>query len=75
MCACVSVEVLQQGKYKPKRSVTIQSDLSKVETACGRLRAMLQQVIEYVDNVLVSSPATSGFGSFACTTFKVLEKL
>ncbi|KAK7097676.1 eukaryotic translation initiation factor 3 subunit F-like [Littorina saxatilis] len=46
------VEVLQQGKYKPKRQVSIQSDLIKVESACTKLRQMLQQVLEYVDNVL-----------------------
>ena len=43
------------GKYTTKRSVTVQSDLSKVETASTRLREMIQQVTEYVDNVLVST--------------------
>ncbi|KAL8584529.1 hypothetical protein ACOMHN_016849 [Nucella lapillus] len=46
------LEVLQQGKYNPKRSVSVPSDLCQVETATTRLRAMLQQVTEYIDSVL-----------------------
>jgi len=46
------VEVLQQGKHKAKRTVSMQSDLSKVESASTNLRQMLQTVIEYVDNVM-----------------------
>ncbi|XP_076446573.1 eukaryotic translation initiation factor 3 subunit F-like [Babylonia areolata] len=46
------LEVLQQGKYNTKRSVSVPSDLCQVESACSHVRTMLQQVIEYVDNVL-----------------------
>eukprot|EP00745_Piridium_sociabile_P035841 TRINITY_DN63206_c0_g3_i1.p1 TRINITY_DN63206_c0_g3~~TRINITY_DN63206_c0_g3_i1.p1 ORF type:complete len:287 (+),score=77.73 TRINITY_DN63206_c0_g3_i1:39-863(+) len=46
------LEVLQQGKGNTKRTVTVPSELCQVETATSRLRAMLQHVIEYIDNVL-----------------------
>ncbi|KAK7482555.1 hypothetical protein BaRGS_00026156 [Batillaria attramentaria] len=59
------LEVLQQGKYNPKRSVTVKSDLVQVETACTRLRTMLHTVLEYVDNVLAGkNPADNAAGRF-----------
>jgi len=59
------VEALQQGKYKPKRTVSLQSDLIKVENSATRLREMLKTVLEYVDNVLAGKvPADTIVGRF-----------
>ncbi|XP_025085872.1 eukaryotic translation initiation factor 3 subunit F-like isoform X1 [Pomacea canaliculata] len=59
------LEVLQQGKFNPKRTVTVKSDLIQIETATSWIRTMLQQVTEYVDNVLSGKvPADNATGRF-----------
>ncbi|KAK6173407.1 eukaryotic translation initiation factor 3 subunit F [Patella vulgata] len=48
----VGVNHLQEGKYNPKRTVQMVTDLAHVETACHRLQEMLTTVIGYIDDVL-----------------------
>ena len=49
-----SVNVIQGGKFNPKRSVNLVNDLAHVERACGLLQQKLAMVLEYVEDVLVS---------------------
>merc|ERR1711963_978134 len=62
------IEVLQQGKYKPKRSVSMQSDLIKVEASAI--------VIEYVDNVIAGKvPADTVVGRFLLDLVSSVPKI
>jgi len=70
------IEVLQQAKYKPKRTVSMQSDLIKVEASATRLRQMLAIVIEYVDNVIAGKvPADTVVGRFLLDLVSSVPKL
>ena len=52
---CFSVDLIQQGKYNNKRTVSMVGDLTQVERACTSLQEKLTLVLEYVEEVLVSS--------------------
>ncbi|ESP01824.1 hypothetical protein LOTGIDRAFT_200059 [Lottia gigantea] len=54
----VGVNHLQEGKVNTKRTVSMESDLAHVETACHRLQEMLSTVINYVDDVLAGKAKT-----------------
>ncbi|XP_041357998.1 eukaryotic translation initiation factor 3 subunit F-like [Gigantopelta aegis] len=61
----VGVDVLQNGKYNLKRSVSMVSDLRHIETACVKLQDMLEQVTSYVDEVLAGKvQADNAIGRF-----------
>ena len=50
----ISVDQIQLGKYNPKRSVSLSSDIHQVAGSCARLQEMLVAVMQYVDDVIVS---------------------
>ncbi|KAK3100387.1 hypothetical protein FSP39_019123 [Pinctada imbricata] len=61
----VGVDIVQQGKYNPKRTVNMLSDLTQVEKACSMLQDKLTLVLEYIDDVLAGKvPADNTTGRF-----------
>jgi hypothetical protein len=48
-----TVDVIQGGKFNPKRSANLVKDLTHVERATGMLQQKLAMVLEYVEDVLV----------------------
>ncbi|XP_064608325.1 eukaryotic translation initiation factor 3 subunit F-like [Liolophura sinensis] len=48
----VGVDLIQLGKFNPKRSVNMVSDLKQVETASGKIQDMLKVVLQFVEDVL-----------------------
>ena len=49
------VETIQRGRFNKQRQVSMVSDLQQVSTSCLQLQDMLQTVIAYVDDVIVSN--------------------
>ena len=49
------VETIQRGRFNKQRQVNMVSDLQQVSTSCLQLQDMLQTVIAYVDDVIVSN--------------------
>ena len=49
------VETIQRGRFNKQRQVSMVSDLQQVSTSCLQLQDMLQTVIAYVDDVIVST--------------------
>ena len=49
-----TVDLIQKGKYNPKRTVQMVSDLTQVGRACSLLKDKLTTTQEYVEDVLVS---------------------
>lgn len=61
----VGVELIQKGKFNPKRTVQMMSDLTQVEKACTLLKDKLSVTQEYVDDVLANKiPADCTIGRF-----------
>jgi len=61
----VGVDLIQGGKYNPKRSVNLVRDLTQVDRACGMLQQKLTMVLEYVEDVLAGKiAADSVIGRF-----------
>ncbi|XP_033742520.1 eukaryotic translation initiation factor 3 subunit F-like [Pecten maximus] len=59
----VGVDLIQQGKLNPKRSVAMVTDLQQVENACTSLQDKLAMVMSYVDDVLSNKiPADNRIG-------------
>ncbi|XP_060571212.1 eukaryotic translation initiation factor 3 subunit F-like [Ruditapes philippinarum] len=61
----VGVDVIQGGKFNPKRSANLVKDLTHVERATGMLQQKLAMVLEYVEDVLANRiPADNVIGRF-----------
>ncbi len=55
MCVCVcAVDHVQLAKHNVKRTVGLMTDLQRVASTCTQLQQMLTQVLQYVDDYLVS---------------------
>ncbi|CAL1539987.1 unnamed protein product [Lymnaea stagnalis] len=61
----VGVEILQKGKYNPKRIVQLKSDLRQIENSSHWLKDNLLHVIQFVDDVLAGKiPSDNVTGRF-----------
>jgi translation initiation factor 3 subunit F len=72
----IGLDVIQQGKHNPKRSVNMVSDLQRVGVTCAKLNDQLSAVMEYVDDVIAGKqPADNATGRILMDLVTSVPKL